>query len=166
MGVTAYGIRDTTHDGTDNWESWYPRRDQHMSSITPEVINQTIRSAFPGARTTCVAVSEVSADAELVAEDEDIRPGGFVSGPSQFALADAAIWYLVAGALGRVEPMAVTSELSIRFLRPAVGKVLHARATQNRLGKRTLVATVSIWTDQNEDRPCATAQGTYALPES
>lgn len=60
--------------------------------------------------------------------------------------------------------MALTSELSIRFLRPALGERLYARATLDKLGKRSVVGTVKIWTEGHEDRPCATAQGTYMLP--
>ena len=61
----------------------------------------------------------------------DIRPGGFVCGPFQFALADVGMWYACFGAYQRIEPMALTSELSIRYLRPAIvqnpGDVLHCR---------------------------------------
>ena len=46
-------------------------------------------------------------------------------------MADSAVWFLVNGALGRLEPMTVTSELSIRFLRPAKGDKLYARAHQS-----------------------------------
>ena len=46
------------------------------------------------------------------------------------------------GALGRLEPMTVTSELSIRFLRPAKGDKLHARAHLERKGTTSVVATV------------------------
>ena len=96
--------------------------------------------------------------------DEELRPGAFVSGPSQFSLADAALWYLVFGATGRIEPMALTSELSIRFLRPAQGKVLWAKATLDVAGRRNVVGTIRVWCDDRSDRPTATAQGTYVLP--
>lgn len=96
--------------------------------------------------------------------DEELRPGGFISGPTQFGLADAVLWYLVFGAIGRIEPMALTSELSIRFLRPAQGSILWARATLEVAGRRNVVGTVHMWTDDREDKPTATAQGTYALP--
>ena len=96
--------------------------------------------------------------------DGEVRPGGFISGPTQFALADAALWYLAFVAIGRVEPMALTSELSIRFLRPAVGVELWARATLEGAGRRNVVGSVRIWVDEREDRATAVAQGTYALP--
>ena len=81
---------------------------------------------------------------------------GFVAGPTQFALADAALWYLVFGALGRIEPMALTSELSIRFLRPAIGPTLHARADLAAISRRSVVGSVTLWTGDAEqaDRRC------------
>ena len=93
-----------------------------------------------------------------------LRPGGFISGPTQFALADAALWYVVFAAIGRIEPMALTSELSIRFLRPAVGDVLWARADARQrrpAQRRRHGAPVDR---RPRDKPTAVAQGTYVLP--
>jgi acyl-coenzyme A thioesterase PaaI-like protein len=70
----------------------------------------------------------------------------------------------VFGAIGRIEPMALTSELSIRFLRPAQGSVLWARADLESAGRRNVVGTVRLWCDDRIDKITATAQGTYALP--
>ena len=94
----------------------------------------------------------------------NLRPGGFISGPTQFARVDAVLWYLTFGAIGRIEPMALTSELSIRFLRPAQGTVLWAKATLDVAGRRNVVGTVRVWCDDRVDKPTATAQGTYVLP--
>ena len=93
-----------------------------------------------------------------------LRPGGFISGPTQFAVADAALWYLAFGALGRIEPMALTSELSIRFLRPAQGSVVWARATLDSVSRRNVVGTVRVWVDDRDAKATSVAQGTYALP--
>ena len=122
-----------------------------------------VAAAFPGSRAVCVELDARHALAEVATGDDDIRPGGFVAGPAQFALADAALWYLVFGALGRIEPMALTSELSIRFLRPAIGSTLHARADLAAISRRSVVGSVTLWTS-DESKPTAVAQGTYALP--
>ena len=66
--------------------------------------------------------------------------------------------------LGRIEQMALTSELSIRFLRPAIGKVVWARADVDIMTRRSIVGTVRVWMDDDPDRITATAQGTYAIP--
>ena len=70
------------------------------------------------------------------------------------------------GALDEVVPMALTSELSIRFLRPAQGERIWARARLNTATRRSVVGSVDIWMDDNEDRPTAVAQGTYVLPRT
>ena len=95
----------------------------------------------------------------------EIRPGGFVSGPTQFGIADAALWYMTFVGIGRIEPMAMTSELSMRFLRPAVGEVMWAKATIDVAGRRSVVGTVSVWTT-DESKPCSVGQGTYMLPHT
>ena len=66
--------------------------------------------------------------------------------------------------LSDLPDMALTSDLSIRFLRPAIGETVYARAVLNRANRRTVIGTVTVWTDDNEAEPCATGQGTYVLP--
>jgi acyl-coenzyme A thioesterase PaaI-like protein len=131
---------------------------------TPDDVNAMVREAFPGSDNSCVELGPGFAVAQRVATPSELRPGGFISGPTQFGLADAALWYLVFGAIGRIEPMALTSELSIRYLRPAVGRVLWARATLDVAGRRNVVGSVRVWVDDRDDKPTAVAQGTYALP--
>jgi acyl-coenzyme A thioesterase PaaI-like protein len=131
---------------------------------TASAVNEMIEQLFPGSNNACDAIGADFAVARREISDTELRPGAFVSGPSQFGLADAALWYLVFGATGRIEPMALTSELSIRFLRPAQGKVLWAKATLDVAGRRNVVGTVRVWCDDRFDKPTATAQGTYALP--
>jgi acyl-coenzyme A thioesterase PaaI-like protein len=132
---------------------------------TVQEINEMVATAFPGTDNMCAAVGADFAVARRIVDADALRPGGFVSGPTQFGVADSALWYLVFGAIGRVEPMALTSELSIRFLRPAQGEILYGRATLDSVGRRNLVGTVRIWCDDREHKPTATAQGTYTLPQ-
>jgi acyl-coenzyme A thioesterase PaaI-like protein len=138
--------------------------DDTRSLPTVTAVNEMIEHLFPGSNNICDSLGADFAVARREISDDELRPGAFVSGPSQFSLADAALWYLVFGATGRIEPMALTSELSIRFLRPAQGKVLWARATLDVAGRRNVVGTVHVWCDDRSDRPSATAQGTYVLP--
>ncbi|MGB3736414.1 MAG: PaaI family thioesterase [Ilumatobacter sp.] len=132
---------------------------------TADEVNSMIEDLFPGTGNTCAQMGEGFAVASRVVDDTMLRPGGFVSGPTQFGLADAALWYMVFAAIGRIEPMAMTSELSIRYLRPAQGSVLWARATAESAGRRNVVGTVHVWCDDREHKPTATAQGTYAMPK-
>lgn len=132
--------------------------------LTADGVNRMLAVEFPGTGNTCVEVGPTHALARRDVDETSLRPGGYVSGPTQFGLVDAALWYLVFGAIGRVEPMALTSEVSIRFLRPAQGSVLWARATLESAGRRSIVGSVRVWCDDRERKPSATAQGTYVLP--
>jgi uncharacterized protein (TIGR00369 family) len=135
-----------------------------MPRPSVEEINALVQPAFPGSPNSCAEVGDGYAVARRVISGEELRPGGYISGPTQFAVADAALWYLVFAVIERVELMALTSELSIRYLRPAIGATLWARATLDKAGRRNVVGTVRVWTDHRMDKPTATAQGTYALP--
>lgn len=133
-------------------------------TLTPDAINEQLARHWPAAAVVCTEVGAESATARLKPGKSALRPGGFISGPTQFAAADAALWFLAFGAAQRIEPLALTSDLAIRFLRPAEGESLTARATLNRYRRRTVIGTISVWVDDREDEPCATAQGTYILP--
>ena len=111
-------------------------------------VNLMLAEHFPGAGANCAELGDTYAVASTELNELSIRPGNYVSGPTQFAIADAALWYVTFVAIGRIEPMALTSELSIRFLR------------------RSVVGSVSVWMDDNSDRPTAVAQGTYVLPRT
>ena len=102
-----------------------PARDR---APTAEQVNAMVAAQFPGIRNRCDALGPDCALARREVASADIRPGGYISGPAQFALADVAMWFLSFAVIGRIEPMALTSELSIRFLQPAQGRVLWARA--------------------------------------
>lgn len=133
-------------------------------TVTADAINAMMAGEFPGSVHRCTEVGPAHAVAQIEISEGELRPGGLISGPTQFRLADAALWYLVFGAIDRIEPMAVTSELSIRFLRPAVGSVLWAEARLDACGRRNVVGTVRLWVDDRPDRPVSVAQGTYARP--
>jgi uncharacterized protein (TIGR00369 family) len=131
--------------------------------ITAGDVNAMVVESFPGSRSRCVELGPAHAVATLPVSSDDIRPGGFISGPSQFAVADAALWFVTFAALGRIEPMALTSELSIRYLRPAIGDELVARAELASVSRRSVVGSVTVWTT-DASKPTAIAQGTYSLP--
>jgi len=136
------------------------------TEVTVDAVNEMVAAQFTGTANRCAELGTGYAVARYDVDQTALRPGGFISGPAQFGLADAALWYLVFVAIGRIEPMALTSELSIRYLRPAQGSVLWARATLESAGRRNVVGTVHVWCDDRVEKPTAAAQGTYALPFS
>ena len=133
-------------------------------SLTPEIVNAAVHAEWSSGHHPCVEISPTHAVARYMVDQGGLRPGGFVPGPTQFSIADLTLWYLAFGALDRVEPMALTSELSIRFLRPAQGEVMWARADLDKAGRTSVVGTVKIWMDDRPERLVSTGQGTYAVP--
>lgn len=133
-------------------------------SLDVETVNATIAELFPGAGSRCIELGDDYAMAATEVGPQSIRPGGYVSGPTQFALVDATLWYLTFVALGRIEPMAVTTELSIRYLRPAIGDRVICRARLETVNRRSVVGTAHVWVDGKPEKPTAAAQGTYAIP--
>jgi uncharacterized protein (TIGR00369 family) len=92
----------------------------------------------------------------------NLRPGGTISGPTMMALADMAAYLLVLASVGPVA-LAVTSQLSIHFLRKPQLAELIATATMLRLGRRQAVCAVELHSD-GEPEPVAHATVTYAIP--
>jgi uncharacterized protein (TIGR00369 family) len=133
------------------------------AAVTAHAVNEFLDANFPGTGNECVEVGARHAVARYVVDPGRLRPGGYISGPTQFGVADAVLWYALFGAVG-IEPMAVTSELSIRYMRPAIGAVLFARADLHIVGRRSVVGTVEVWVDDARDRVVSVAQGTYIRP--
>lgn len=94
--------------------------------------------------------------------DDMVRAGGTLSGPSMFALADLALYGAVLSRIGAV-PLAVTSQMSINFLRKPPVKPMVAEARLLRLGKRSAYGEILIFSEGEAD-PVAHATGTYAIP--
>lgn len=93
---------------------------------------------------------------------QSIRPGGTVSGPTMFMLADTALYVAVLASVGP-KPLAVTTNMSINFLRKPALKDLVADCRLLKLGKRLAVGDVTLYSD-GEEEPVAHATGTYSIP--
>lgn len=99
----------------------------------------------------------------LAVADRHLRPGGTVSGPSLFALADVAIYLAILSRIGPVA-LAVTTNGSIDFLRkPAAGRDLLAEARILKLGRVLVVGDVLIRSEGAQD-VVARASMTYSIP--
>jgi len=90
------------------------------------------------------------------------RPGGTISGPAMFKLADHALYVAILGMIGKV-PLAVTTSLNINFLRKPLQRDLVAQARLLKLGKRLAVGEVSLMSAGSEEI-VAHATGTYSIP--
>ncbi len=132
------------------------------SLVSVDEINTFLAREFAGSPNRCEAVGEKWATAMLPTDVVSLRPGGIISGPTVFGVCDAALYYACFTAIG-IEPMTLTSELSIRFIRPARGAVLRARADLHQVGRRSIIGSIVAWTDEIA-KPVAVAQGTYVRP--
>ena len=94
--------------------------------------------------------------------EDFIRPGGTISGPTMMALADFAMYVAVLAAVGPV-PLAVTTNLSINFLRKPGATDLLAEAKLMKLGKRLAVGEVAIRSVGGAEL-VAHATSTYSIP--
>lgn len=99
----------------------------------------------------------------LITQEKHLRPGGTVSGPSMFGLADCAAYVATMGQIGKVA-MAVTTGCSMDFMRkPEAGQDLIAEARLLKLG-RTLSVTDILIFSEGSDAPVARASMTYSIP--
>ena len=95
--------------------------------------------------------------------EKHLRPGGTVSGPSLFALADVAVYLAILAMIGP-KALAVTTNASIDFMRkPMAARDLVAEARLLKLGRVLAVGDVLISSDGVEG-PVARASLTYAIP--
>jgi acyl-coenzyme A thioesterase PaaI-like protein len=97
-----------------------------------------------------------------VAGEAQLRPGGTISGPTMMGRADTVMYALVLSAIGKV-PLAVTTNLSINFLRKPELKPLVADGRMLKLGKTLAVGDVII-RSEGRDEPVAHAVVTYSIP--
>lgn len=92
-----------------------------------------------------------------------LRPGGTVSGPAMFGLADVALYLAILSRIGPVA-LAVTTNCAIDFMRkPAAGCDLIARARLLKLGRVLAVGDVLMFSEGLAD-PVARAGLTYSIP--
>ena len=91
-----------------------------------------------------------------------LRPGGTLSGVTMMGLADFAVYVAVLASIGWV-PLAVTTNLTINFLKKPAQRALLAEVRLIKLGKRLAVGEVDIRSEGEEDL-VAHVTSTYSIP--
>jgi uncharacterized protein (TIGR00369 family) len=127
-------------------------------------LNGFIERAFPqvAGQIRVESLDEVLV-ARLVVDDSHLRPGGTVSGPAMFALADVAIYLAILARIGEVA-LAVTTNASIDFMRkPQAGRDLLAECRILKLGRQLAVGDCLI-RSEGQPEPVARCSMTYAIP--
>jgi uncharacterized protein (TIGR00369 family) len=108
-------------------------------------------------------VALMQATLRLPVSGKHLRPGGTVSGPSMFGLADVSMYIAVLAMIGPVA-LAVTTNCSIDFMRkPAAGVDLISKARVLKLGRTLAVGDAMIYS-VGGDAAVARASLTYSIP--
>ena len=127
-------------------------------------VNAYLAEVFPETegRFTCTELSAMRARVDLTAGPADLRPGGTVSGPTMFALADCGFYAALLGMIGR-QALAVTTNASIDFMRKPAPGAMWAEVSIHKLGRVLAVGTVLIYSE-GVAGPVAQAMMTYSVP--
>ncbi len=110
------------------------------------------------------SMDEEAGVARFVYDEQWTRPYQIINGGTLMALADVAVYIAIFGRLGII-PLAVTNELKMNFLRPAIGGDVLARAELIKVGRRVVYGVVDVHMDDNPDRLVAHATSSYVLPD-
>ena len=135
--------------------------------LTLVEVDRLIDEHFPGIHAggrhiQIESVAERAARCRMTSNSGSLRPGGTISGPAMFTLADFTIYIALIGSIGASAIPAVTSNLNINFLsRPTPGDLI-AEARIIRLGRRLAFAEVEIYSEGITDM-IAHATGSYSI---
>jgi len=100
---------------------------------------------------------------KLATAERHLRPGGTISGPTMFALADVGMYLAILSRIGP-EALAVTTNCSIDFMRkPAAGVDLICEAVLHKMGRVLAVGDCMIYSE-GLDVSVARASLTYSMP--
>ena len=124
-----------------------------------------LSEAFPqvAADFTVEAVQPMHLRMRMHVTEKNLRPGGTVSGPAMFALADVSVYLAILAMIGP-EALSVTTNCAIDFMRkPEAGRDMIAEARLLKLGRVLAVGDVLMWSEGAAD-PVARASLTYSIP--
>jgi len=138
------------------------------AAMTAEAIEDLLRREFPqafydGCGLSLERVHYAEVRVRRAYHEDHLRPGGTISGPTMMELADFAMYVAVFSAIGP-QPLAVTTNLSINFLRKPAAADLLADAKLLKVGKRLVVGEVALYSD-GMDEPVAHVTSTYSVPD-
>ena len=136
-------------------------------ALTAEEIGKLLEKEFPqafypGCGLFLERVDYANIRVRRAFHEDHLRPGGTISGPTMMELADFAMYVAVFSAVG-AQPLAVTTNLNINFLRKPAAADLIADAKLMKVGKRLAVGEVTLYS-AGSDEPVAHVTATYSIP--
>lgn len=135
--------------------------------LTAEEVNRLMDEAYPqlnvgGRFYRTLDVHPGGCIVRLDADERHLRPGGTVSGPSLFTLADIGGYACVLSHAG-ADALSVTVNLSINFMRKAEAGPIDGHCRILKLGRSLMVFDVDLVAGP-EQATIAHAVGTYSIP--
>ena len=134
-------------------------------AMDKDVLTQFLASDFSqvDGMFTIESVGEMEAVIRLNVREEHLRPGGTVSGPSMFALADVSVYLAILAMIGP-KALSVTTNCSIDFMRkPEAGRDLLCHVRLLKLGRVLAVGDCLLFSE-GSDQAVARASLTYSIP--
>jgi uncharacterized protein (TIGR00369 family) len=136
-----------------------------MTGVTVEEFREIMRESLPFAAALDVEILELGegrARVRMPFKSDFLRPGGTISGPMLMGLADLVMYAALLSRIGRVE-LAVTTSLTINFLRKPPPAAVVAEGKLLKLGRRLAVGEVALFTEGESDM-VAHVVATYSIP--
>jgi uncharacterized protein (TIGR00369 family) len=143
-----------------------PRATRKQSLITSAQFEKLLRENLPMMADWGVVVEAIGHGTAILSLPENprfLRPGETVSGPVLMGLADVAVYAALLGAIGPV-PLAVTSNLTINFLRKPGAGAIRAEAEILKLGRRLATGEVRLYADSSVEM-AAHVIASYVIPD-
>ena len=140
-----------------------PVADTPSPRISTQDFHRLLEEQHPFAEVLGIEITDIgygTARAVLPPRDSHQRLGGIVAGPMLMGLADLALYAAVVGATG--QPHAVTSSLTINFLRKSPAGAIIADARLLKIGRTT--AGEVILHSEHSPEPLAHIVSTWAVP--
>jgi acyl-coenzyme A thioesterase PaaI-like protein len=141
--------------------------DRKPSRISAQDFEDAIRQTIPLADILKFRVECLEAGysrLRLNFDERQVRSGGTISGPILMTAADTALYGVVMSLHG-MELLAVTSSLTIHFLRKPKPADLIVEGTLLRQGRSSIVGQVLLYSD-GDTEPVAHVTGSNALPRA
>lgn len=136
-----------------------------MLKMDVEALTAFVATSFPQVAGAFVieALANKAITIRMPVTQQNLRPGGTVSGPAMFMLADVAVYLALLATIGP-EALAVTTNASLDFLRkPPADRDLIADCRLLKVGRVLAVGDVLIRSDGSEEL-LARATLTYSIP--
>ena len=130
-----------------------------------DALNAFLASEFPqvAGMFAIDSATPMQLTVRLIHDERHLRPGGTVSGPAMFALADVSVYLAILAMIGP-KALSVTTNCAIDFMRkPAAGVDLICKTRLLKLGRALAVGECLIFSE-GSDSPVARASLTYSIP--